>query len=141
MSQKSRVRSKANRTWRACRPKPHSTRNTPSHSTASPSVVRAPGVAIHGVATRGRAAHRESLAAASQRQLDAIDAGGRERRIGTETAGGGLGAHRQRIRRLATGARAPLASRPEAMAVGDARTGREIVVAVVVAELLCGKRI
>src|SRR2546427_516202 len=56
MPHRSRVTSNARRTWPLWAPTPASRRNTPSHSSASPSVVRAPGVAAQGVPATGRSA-------------------------------------------------------------------------------------
>src|SRR5256884_362167 len=56
MPHRSRVTSNASRTWPLWAPTPASRRNTPSHSSARPSVVRAPGVAAQGVPATGRSA-------------------------------------------------------------------------------------
>ena len=84
------------------------------------------------------APHGESFAAASQGQLDEIDARRGERRVGAERprTHGRLGPHRQRVRSLPRNARAPFPTRPEPVPVRDAGARREIVVEQTLAPLV-----
>src|SRR2546427_215239 len=108
MPHRSRVTSNASRTWPLWAPTPASSRNTPSHSSARPSVVRAPGVAAQGVPATGRSAqpvatygatvtrlgerahegevapHGEPLALAPHGDAHQVHTGATERRVGAE---------------------------------------------------------
>src|SRR5260370_976539 len=134
--QKSRVTSKANPTRCVVVPNPASQRTTPSHSNASPTVTRVPGVAAHRVPATAPARHPKATERATGRD-PSVPAGGRR---GKGEGGGGALPRRRACRPRPAGGR-PVAAHADAVPVREASAVRHVIVPVVAVEFLRRKRV